>query len=100
MAVTFVTRARPQLAAHPNGVKNFHPTWRRSDQLFRAKLREDPRDHLTDRTDAVRQFLLIHRSRERTASSRTHDCEVKEVACNALADRRERVSGKLFQGVV
>ena len=55
--------------AHPYWIENLHAAWRRANEVFRPKFCEDTRDHLSDRTDAVREILLIHPSRQRTALS-------------------------------
>jgi hypothetical protein len=94
--VTFVTRARPQLVAHPDGIEDLHTAWRRANEVFRTKLCEHTRDHFTDRTDAVREILLIHRGSQRTARVQARRRKVEEVACDALPDRREGISRKLF----
>ena len=70
---------RPQFVAHPNGIENLHATGRRSNEVLRPKLRKDPRDHFSDRTDAVREILLIHQRRQLAARSRTRRREVEEM---------------------
>jgi hypothetical protein len=88
------------LTAHPNGVENFHAAWRRSDEAFCPKLCENARDHFSNRTHTVREILLTDQRYELAARFRARYREVKEMACDALADRCKRVSGELFEDIV
>ena len=86
--------------AHPNGIQNLHAASRRSNEVLRPKLRKDPRYHFSDRTDAVREILLIHERGKLTARSRARRGEVEEMPRDSLADRRERVPCELLENVV
>ena len=86
--------------AHPYWIENLDAARRRANEVFRPQLCEDTRDHFANRTDTVREILLVHRRSQRTARSQARRREVEEVASDTLADQRERISGELFQDVV
>ena len=86
--------------AHSYRIENLDSAWGRADEAFGAKLCENARDHFADGTDAVREILLIDQRGERAAGFPTRSREVEEVARDALADRRECVSGELLEHVV
>ena len=68
--------------------------------MLRAKLRQDPRDHLTNRADAICQILLTHDGGEATGGCGARCGKVEQMARDALADRGERIACQLFEHVI
>jgi hypothetical protein len=98
--VTFVTRARPQLAAEPNGIEDLDPAGRRADEALRAELPENSGHNFADRPHAVGEILLTHEGRQTTDWPRSSRCQIEKMASNSLANRSERVACELLEDVV
>src|SRR5262245_34387768 len=85
---------------HPDRIEDLDPAGSCPDKALLSKIGEDARDHLSNRTNAVRQILLIH-ERGKTAAGRRLRCrEIEQMSGDALADRCKRVSSEFLEDVV
>ena len=100
LSVTFVTCARPKLAAEPDGIENLDPAGRGEHETLRPEFRKHARHDFANRSHAVGEILLADEGRHTTGRRRAGRREIEKMAGHALANRCERVACELFEHVV